>query len=456
MLASGEGFLRTLIGWDKVLQFAESFLAMASFASPKCCPSLACSASCLDRKEDTRITVYHLSLKSCLNVDALMCVFMCICVFFPQHESKQLYSSPFPIIHWFTMIHWNSLLAISWYFMSQAILPGFSQRGAVHFIALRKSRSTWMHRGSICQQICDRDQLLPVWSASCLISFLFDQLPVWSASCLISFLFAQIALFWNEHDEHALHCCMTSAMWWTLPKRSKTLGQGATATAAPGPQDRLRGPHGGAKAAPTKARDRNTRAARVSRVARRPSILSNCQGSTLQVVQKHPNPLLLRDLETCDLIIRAGDKTSKTTADRKTPKEKHSNVNSTRITISITSLVQPESCNLFHLWSALSSSRTLNICFSDHFWGKRPPHLCLWSPVLVRHCNVVLASYVLVGLPGIHLARSLVADFEASEETDAQERNGQEFEPTIQTQSDGDAVAFFKLWRHDDANVIDS
>lgn len=39
----------------------------------------------------------------------------------------------------------------------------------------------------------------------------------------------------------------------------------------------------------------------------------------------------------------------------------------------------------------------------------------------------------------------LVADFEASEETDAQERNGQEFEPTIQTQSDGDAVAFFKL-----------
>ena len=58
---------------------------------------------------------------------------------------------------------------------------------------------------------------------------------------------------------------------------------------------------------------------------------------------------------------------------------------------------------------------------------------------------MVLASYVLVGLPGIHLARSLVADFEASEETDAQERNGQEFEPTIQTQSDGDAVAFFKL-----------
>lgn len=103
MLASGEGFLRTLIGWDKVLQFAESFLAMASFASPKCCPSLACSASCLDRKEDTRITVYHLGLKSCLNVGALMCVFMCICVFFPQHESQQLYSSPFPMIHWFTI-----------------------------------------------------------------------------------------------------------------------------------------------------------------------------------------------------------------------------------------------------------------------------------------------------------------------------------------------------------------
>ncbi|CAL1152762.1 unnamed protein product [Cladocopium goreaui] len=33
-----------------------------------------------------------------------------------------------------------------------AILPGFSQRGAVHFIALRKSRSTWMHRGCHCHR----------------------------------------------------------------------------------------------------------------------------------------------------------------------------------------------------------------------------------------------------------------------------------------------------------------
>ena len=76
------------------------------------------------------------------------------------------------------------------------------------------------------------------------------------------------------------------------------------------------------------------------------SILSNCQKSTLQVVQKHPNPLLillLRDLETCDLIIRA------TKQAKQLQTEKHPNVNSTRITISITSLVPPESCNLFHL-----------------------------------------------------------------------------------------------------------